>query len=70
MNGTTSRPAITGTMNGTTSRPAITATGLRRSYGEHLVLDGLDLGVPEGTIFALLGPNGAGKTTAVKSCPP
>jgi ABC-2 type transport system ATP-binding protein len=65
MNGTTSPPAITGTMTGTTSPPAITATGLCRSYGEHLVLDGLDLGVPEGTIFALLGPNGAGKTTAV-----
>jgi ABC-2 type transport system ATP-binding protein len=30
------------------------------------VLDGVDLAVPEGTIFSLLGPNGAGKTTAVK----
>ncbi|MGP2439066.1 ATP-binding cassette domain-containing protein [Streptomyces sp. JW3] len=46
--------------------PAITARGLRKSYGDQTVLDGIDLTVPEGTVFALLGPNGAGKTTAVK----
>ncbi|MFF8445276.1 ATP-binding cassette domain-containing protein [Streptomyces californicus] len=46
--------------------PAITATGLRKSYGDKVVLDGIDLSVPQGTVFALLGPNGAGKTTAVK----
>ena len=45
---------------------AIAATGLRKSYGDKVVLDGVDLAVPEGTIFSLLGPNGAGKTTAVK----
>jgi ABC-2 type transport system ATP-binding protein len=45
---------------------AITVTGLRRSYGEKVVLDGVDLSVAEGTIFALLGPNGAGKTTMVQ----
>jgi ABC-2 type transport system ATP-binding protein len=45
---------------------AITATGLRKSFGDHLVLDGIDLAVDRGTIFALLGPNGAGKTTAVQ----
>lgn len=45
---------------------AITATGLRKSYGDKLVLDGIDLSVPQGTVFSLLGPNGAGKTTAVK----
>ncbi|MFD5322013.1 ATP-binding cassette domain-containing protein, partial [Streptomyces sp. NPDC127098] len=39
---------------------------LRKSYGDKTVLDGVDLAVPEGTIFSLLGPNGAGKTTAVK----
>ena len=44
---------------------AIAATGLRKAYGEHLVLDGVDLDVAAGTIFALLGPNGAGKTTVV-----
>ncbi|MGW0809208.1 ATP-binding cassette domain-containing protein [Nonomuraea sp. NPDC002799] len=48
------------------SQPAITATGLRRSYGDHVVLDGVDLNVPRGTVFSLLGANGAGKTTTVK----
>ncbi|MFC9845923.1 ATP-binding cassette domain-containing protein [Streptomyces sp. NPDC060223] len=48
------------------TNPAIAANGLRKSYGDKVVLDGIDLSVPEGTVFALLGPNGAGKTTAVK----
>ncbi len=48
------------------SNLAIAANGLRKSYGDKTVLDGVDLAVPEGTIFSLLGPNGAGKTTAVK----
>jgi ABC-2 type transport system ATP-binding protein len=48
------------------SRPAIAATGLRKSFGDHVVLDGLDLNVPRGTVFSLLGANGAGKTTTVK----
>jgi ABC-2 type transport system ATP-binding protein len=52
-------------MQTTRSRPAIRATGLRKSFGDKLVLDGIDLEVPEGTIFSLLGPNGAGKTTTV-----
>jgi ABC-2 type transport system ATP-binding protein len=46
--------------------PAIGVTGLRKSFGDHVVLDGIDLAVPEGTIFSLLGPNGAGKTTVVQ----
>jgi ABC-2 type transport system ATP-binding protein len=46
--------------------PAIAVTGLRRSYGSQVVLDGIDLHVPEGTVFSLLGPNGAGKTTVVQ----
>ncbi|MER5700968.1 ATP-binding cassette domain-containing protein [Micromonospora sp. NPDC002296] len=50
----------------TPSQPAITATGLRRSFGDHVVLDGIDLNVPRGTVFSLLGANGAGKTTTVK----
>jgi ABC-2 type transport system ATP-binding protein len=49
---------------------AIAANGLRKSYrdkdGDKVVLDGIDLAVPEGTIFSLLGPNGAGKTTTVQ----
>src|SRR5216683_192440 len=48
------------------TQSAIVATGLRKSYGNKVVLDGIDLDIPEGTIFALLGPNGAGKTTAVR----
>jgi ABC-2 type transport system ATP-binding protein len=44
---------------------AITAGGLRKSFGDQLVLDGVDLDVAEGSIYALLGPNGAGKTTVV-----
>jgi len=44
---------------------AIVATGLRKAFGDHVVLDGIDLDVPSGTIFSLLGPNGAGKTTTV-----
>ncbi|MGH3862858.1 ATP-binding cassette domain-containing protein [Actinokineospora sp.] len=50
----------------TTNQPAITATGLRKSFGDHVVLDGIDLHVPRGTVFSLLGANGAGKTTMVK----
>ncbi|MEU8530040.1 ATP-binding cassette domain-containing protein [Streptomyces sp. NPDC048629] len=46
--------------------PAISAVGLRKSYGDKVVLDGVDLRIPEGTVFALLGPNGAGKTTTVE----
>src|SRR6186997_1328534 len=45
--------------------PAIRVSGLRKSYGEQLVLDGIDFQVPAGTVFALLGPNGAGKTTTI-----
>lgn len=49
-----------------TPQLAVMATGLRKSYGEKVVLDGIDLSVAEGTVFALLGPNGAGKTTTVQ----
>src|SRR5262245_39826231 len=44
---------------------AISARGLRKSYGDTVVLDGIDLDVRQGSVFALLGPNGAGKTTVV-----
>jgi ABC-2 type transport system ATP-binding protein len=50
----------------TTAPPAaIALSRLRKSYGDKVVLDGVDLLVSEGTVFALLGPNGAGKTTMV-----
>jgi ABC-2 type transport system ATP-binding protein len=45
---------------------AIEVSGLRKSFGDHVVLDGIDLSVPGGSVFALLGPNGAGKTTMVR----
>lgn len=45
---------------------AISARAVRKSFGEQIVLDRVDLTVAEGTIFALLGPNGAGKTTMVR----
>jgi ABC-2 type transport system ATP-binding protein len=44
---------------------AIRVRGLRKAYGRQVVLDGIDLDVAEGSVFALLGPNGAGKTTLV-----
>ena len=49
----------------TTKPIAIEARNLTKSYGEKAVLGGVDISVPEGTIFSLLGPNGAGKTTTV-----
>ena len=44
----------------------IEAEGVTKSFGELAVLNGLDLRVRSGTVFALLGPNGAGKTTTVR----
>ncbi len=49
-----------------TRRAAILVAGLRKSFGDKVVLDGVDLTVDEGTVFALLGPNGSGKTTIVR----
>src|SRR6478609_5658328 len=46
--------------------PIIAVQGLRKSYGDVTVLDGLDLEVARGEVVALLGPNGAGKTTTVR----
>jgi ABC-2 type transport system ATP-binding protein len=48
------------------TRTAVSATGLRKAYGEKVVLDSVDLSIGEGEVFALLGPNGAGKTTTVQ----
>jgi ABC-2 type transport system ATP-binding protein len=44
---------------------AIAVSGLRKAFGDKVVLDGIDLDVRAGTVFSLLGPNGAGKTTTV-----
>jgi ABC-2 type transport system ATP-binding protein len=52
-------------MTDTWGTPAIRVRDLHKSYGGPVVLAGINLEVPEGTVFALLGPNGAGKTTTV-----
>src|SRR5207245_3749063 len=48
------------------TRTAVSVNGLRKTYGEKVVLHGVDLTIGEGEVFALLGPNGAGKTTIVR----
>ena len=48
------------------SDTVIETRGLRRSFGCHPALDGLNLGVPSGSIFGFLGRNGAGKTTTIR----
>ncbi len=51
-----------------TPGPAIRVRDLRKAYGGHEALSGIDLDIARGEVFALLGPNGAGKTTAVEIC--
>jgi len=48
------------------TRTAVSVTGMRKAYGEKVVLDDVDLSIGEGEVFGLLGPNGAGKTTMVR----
>ncbi|MBT0770607.1 ATP-binding cassette domain-containing protein [Kineosporia sp. J2-2] len=48
------------------ARQAIQVRGLHKSFGEQVVLNGIDLSIPQGSVFSLLGPNGAGKTTVVR----
>lgn len=58
MNGSTDTPPV--------PSPAVHLAGLRKSYGDHAVLHGVDLEAPRGHVLALLGSNGAGKTTVVR----
>jgi ABC-2 type transport system ATP-binding protein len=53
-------------MNDASSIPAIRAHGLAKHFGDVRAVDGIDLEVPRGMIFAILGPNGAGKTTLMR----
>src|SRR5689334_1140404 len=55
-----------GTMDAMSDDSAITVRGLRKTYGKLVAVDGVDLTVERGEVFALLGPNGAGKTTTVE----
>lgn len=48
------------------TEPVIRVAGLRKSYDDQVVLDGVDLSVPTGSVYALLGSNGAGKTTTIR----
>jgi ABC-2 type transport system ATP-binding protein len=56
-----SRPRV-----GEDAAPAVSARGLKKRFGEVVAVDGIDLEVPRGMIFAILGPNGAGKTTLMR----
>jgi ABC-2 type transport system ATP-binding protein len=49
-----------------TDQAGIEVVGLEKQYGRNTVLSGVDIDVPQGSVFALLGPNGAGKTTMVR----
>jgi ABC-2 type transport system ATP-binding protein len=56
-------------MTPTAERSSVTAigvTGLRKSFGDQVVIKDIDLSIAEGSVFSLLGPNGAGKTTIVR----
>jgi len=53
-------------MTSVSAAAGIAAQNVRKSFGDHLVLNNVSLAVEEGTILALLGPNGAGKTTMVR----
>ncbi len=57
------RPVGTATQQ---TEPAVSIRGLVKRYGGRAVVDGLDLDVARGEVFALLGPNGAGKTTTIE----
>jgi len=48
------------------TRLALVTSGLRRSFGDLVAVDGIDLRVPEGSLYGFLGPNGAGKSTTIK----
>jgi ABC-2 type transport system ATP-binding protein len=49
------------------SQSAISVSGLKKTYGGRMALDGVQLVVPKGELFGLLGPNGAGKTTMIRA---
>ena len=50
----------------TSSNAAVTTTSLRKTFGAHVAVEGLDLEIARGEVFGLLGPNGSGKTTTIR----
>src|ERR1039458_3128841 len=65
---TDSRNAATLTLDPGGNAPSLLLRGLRKSFGDVVAVDGLDLEVARGECFGLLGPNGAGKTTTIEIC--
>jgi ABC-2 type transport system ATP-binding protein len=57
---------MTNTATGGQPPPAILVRGLRKQYRGRPAVDGVDLEIRRGEVFALLGPNGAGKTTTIE----
>ena len=60
------RERVRGTQSPGSTDDVVYAEGLRKSYGDNVAVDGVDLEVQRGEIFGLLGPNGVGKTTTVE----
>jgi ABC-2 type transport system ATP-binding protein len=58
-------PAQAGQRAGAIAPPALQLAGLAKRFGSKVAVDGLTLGVPQGSMFGLVGPNGAGKTTTL-----
>lgn len=54
-------------MTSASATTRVRAEGLRKTFGENVVLDGVDLSVAEGSTTAILGPSGSGKTTLLRS---
>lgn len=55
-----------GKLNRQANGLAVEASGLVKVYGKERAVDGVDLVIPEGTVYGFLGPNGAGKTTTIR----
>jgi L-cystine transport system ATP-binding protein len=52
---------------GRSDAPVLTVRGLRKAFGDHVVLRSIDLDVRQGHVMALVGPSGSGKTTVLRS---
>ena len=63
---TMTAPAASGRAD-TSARIRLSASDLQLAYGDHVVVDGLDLEIVDGTVTALIGPNGCGKSTLLRA---